>query len=231
MKSIILNLAASIKNLARRIQEEEEREEMSNDTQKIFSGEGAGRHIEYLAQQDGIDALTGLTGLKVFRHELEHALACLKGEQEGQIAGKEPLKEIALIALNVDHLEKVNTTYGHAAGDEVLRQVASLLMMSIPETDTIARINGRELMILMKGVDAHTAALHAEEIRRKISQLTLSGYPGLALTASFGVVSSKESTNPRILQEYADEALYGAKRDGRNQVKTHSPGEEATHTL
>jgi len=178
--------------------------------------------LEERDKQQGIDHLTGASTRKVFEQELEQALRMVRGEVKEKREGVEPLKEVALISIDIDHFKQVNDTLGHPAGDEVLRRVAALLMESVRETDTVARVGGEELMVLLPGADVSVAARHAEELRAKIAELTFSDYPELKVTASFGVISSDDSTDEKTLYEHADKALYAAKRGGRNRVEIYS---------
>ena len=168
----------------------------------------------------GLDHLTELKTRKVFEHELEQSLKIIRGEIKEKRG--EPLKEITLISIDLDHFKAINDTYGHLAGDEVLKKVSMLLANSVRETDVAARVGGEELMVLLRGANVQNAARHAEGLRAKIEKLAFDTYPGLAVTASFGVVSSLDSTDAKVLYEHADQTLYKAKRDGRNRVEVYS---------
>lgn len=181
------------------------------------------RHAQALKESEergGMDSLTGLRRREVLENELEQSLKVIRGETKEQRAGAEA-KEVSLIAIDLDHFKTVNDTYGHGAGDEALRQVATLLTHSVRGMDVIARVGGEELMVLMRNADAKVAARHAEDLRAKIEKIVFDKYPGLHLTASFGVVSSKSSADAKELYEYADKALYAAKRGGRNRVEAY----------
>ncbi|MBU6388840.1 GGDEF domain-containing protein [Patescibacteria group bacterium] len=178
--------------------------------------------LEERDKQQGIDHLTGASTRKVFEREFEQALKMIRGEVEEKREGIEPLKEVSLISIDIDHFKQVNDTLGHPAGDEVLRRVAGLLLESVRETDTVARVGGEELMVLLPGADVSVAARHAEELRTKIAALTFSNYPELEVTASFGVISSQDSTDEKTLYNHVDKALYAAKRGGRNRVEVYN---------
>lgn len=162
----------------------------------------------------GTDHLTGVSTRKVFEHHLENLLKTQREGEKGQ--------KLALVAIDVDHFKQVNDTFGHSAGDEVLRSVAALLMESVRETDFVGRMGGEEFMILFQGADEIFAKQKSEELRTSVEKLTFNNYPGLEIKASFGVVSSEHSNDATILRERADQALYVAKRSGRNQVKVYS---------
>ena len=174
--------------------------------------------IKHLESQLGIDQLTGTNNRGVFESELERPLKIIRGETEEHRATTERLKEVSLIFVDLDHFKQINDTYGHPAGDEVLRKVSAFLMDSVRETDIVARVGGEEFVVLMHGADESVAARDAENFRMKISQMEFEKYPKLQVTASFGVSSSKSSQSPKDLYEKADKALYEAKRAGRNRV-------------
>ena len=174
--------------------------------------------IKHLESQLGIDQLTGTSNRSVFENELEHFLKIIRGETEEHRAPAERLTEVSLIFVDLDHFKQINDTYGHPAGDEVLRRVSAFLMDSVRETDIVARVGGEEFVVLMPGADESVAARDADTFRMKISQMEFEKHPKLRVTASFGVSSSKSSQSAKDLYEKADKALYEAKRAGRNQV-------------
>ena len=174
--------------------------------------------IKHLESQLGIDQLTGTSNRSVFENELEHFLKIIRGETEEHRAPAERLTEVSLIFVDLDHFKQINDTYGHPAGDEVLRRVSAFLMNSVRETDIVARVGGEEFVVLMPGADESVAARDADTFRMKISQMEFEKHPKLRVTASFGVSSSKSSQSAKDLYEKADKALYEAKRAGRNQV-------------
>ncbi|MDP1707110.1 MAG: GGDEF domain-containing protein [bacterium] len=176
-------------------------------------------HIANQEEQHSIEHLTRLKTRKVFDTELK----LIFGEVEEKRHGVEPVKKIALILIDLDYFKQVNDTKGHAAGDEVLREVSALLIESVRPTDTVARFGGEELVVLMRGADMQAAKHHAEELRAKIQELRFAAYPGLEITASFGVCSTdvSDKTNSSTLLEQVDVALYKAKNGGRNRVEIY----------
>lgn len=178
--------------------------------------------IDHLERQLGIDQLTGASNRATFERELEQALKIIRGEVEEHRAIGKSLKEISIISIDIDHFKEVNDTLGHPAGDEVLRGIVALLMKSVRETDTVARVGGEELMVLMPGADDKTASREAEKLRMEIEKMTFKTYPSLKVTASFGVISSKSSTDAKTLYELVDKALYTAKHGGRNRVEVYN---------
>lgn len=176
--------------------------------------------LEERNEQHGIDPLTGLRRREVLEHELDQSLKIIRGEIKEKRG--ESLKELSLIFIDLDHFKEVNDTLGHPAGDEVLRKVSALLTNSVREEDVVARVGGEELVVLMRNATVPVATRHAEEIRTKVGKLSFDAYPELKVTASFGVVSSKSSTDAKSLYAQADKALYAAKEKGRNRVEVYS---------
>lgn len=192
-------------------------------------------HIEILENEKkereeaySIEPLTRLKTRKAFWDEFTYSLEMIRGEVIEQRKGVEPIKEVSVVMIDLDHFKVVNDTFGHPAGDEVLRRVSALLIESVRPTDTVARFGGEELIVLMRDTDIQVAARQIEKIREKIQNLTFEAYPALKVTASFGIASSKTSTNPETLVAQADKALYEAKGDkdpegnGRNRVKVYN---------
>jgi len=177
---------------------------------------------EYLLEQLDIDPLTGLKNRRGFEKDIEKALEVVRNREQSEQRRK-PFEEISIISIDIDKFKDINDGLGHAAGDAVLREIGTLLLHSIRKTDTVARVGGEELMVLMPGADLGTAHREAEELRTKIKGMTVHGYSELdkTVTASFGVVSSRSSTDAKTLQKFADEALYRAKRSGRDKVEVH----------
>ncbi|MBI5405982.1 GGDEF domain-containing protein [Candidatus Kaiserbacteria bacterium] len=190
--------------------------------------------LDYIADQDErheFEHLTGLKTRKVFERELDGALKIIRGEIREKRMHTEPLKEVSLILIDLDHFKRVNDTLGHSAGDEVLRKVSEVLIESERASDTAARFGGEELIVLMPGASVEAAVRHAEDVRSKIEQLTFDQYPGLKVTASFGVVSSESSIDAKMLLKLADEALYRAKNGGKNRVEVHTEHESLQPAL
>ncbi len=174
----------------------------------------------FIAEGHGIDGLTELKRREIFESKLKQSLKMIRGEIEEHRANAESLKEVSLIFMDIDNFKSINDTYGHSAGDEVLRKVAELLTSSVRGSDMVARWGGEEFAVLLRGASVSIAEGEAENLRAKIEQLTFDTYPK-RVTASLGVVSSKSSQDDRVLCERADEAMYAAKQDGRNRVKVY----------
>jgi two-component system cell cycle response regulator len=135
----------------------------------------------------------------------------------------------SIILGDVDHFKKVNDTYGHAAGDEVLKEIAVRLLHSVRSYDFVGRYGGEEFLVVLNNCDPSGAPARAEEIRKAISNRPVpTGCGLLPITMSLGVLLSKDwGLRPveELLHE-ADEALYAAKGAGRNCVRVAHPAEK-----
>jgi diguanylate cyclase (GGDEF)-like protein len=154
----------------------------------------------------GIDPLTNLAN----RRSLERHLAV-----EWRRAMRSAHDTLSLLVIDVDRFKMLNDTYGHPAGDACLKMLASLLKEIFRrEEDLVARVGGDEFVVLLTGLDAHAAQSLAERTR---VQMEASG--GLC-TLSIGWVTVKPTPElkPDMLLYTADQALYRAKQNGRNQV-------------
>ncbi len=153
------------------------------------------------------DELTGLKNRRRFREDLEmHSLLAARHHVP-----------LSLAMLDVDHFKHYNDTFGHPAGDEILRTVAEALRANVRHHDVVARYGGEEFVVLLPGTDAAPALQLAERLRSAIEQRT-----GMrkVVTASFGVATAGEEVlGIANLVDQADAALYRAKRSGRNCVR------------
>jgi diguanylate cyclase (GGDEF)-like protein len=122
--------------------------------------------------------------------------------------------------LDIDHFKRVNDTYGHRIGDEVIRSVVASCRSSIREIDFLGRYGGEEFMILAQEVDDQMALLLAERLRESIENMRIMTDKGeVSVTVSFGIAAIQEDiVDVTALINRADAALYEAKRAGRNRV-------------
>jgi diguanylate cyclase (GGDEF)-like protein len=117
---------------------------------------------------------------------------------------------------DVDHFKQYNDTFGHPAGDEVLKKVARLLQASVREMDCVARYGGEEFCVMLPETSAAGAMILAERICERVAATE---FPGQKITLSLGVASLPDNGDtPDAVIAAADEALYQAKREGRNRV-------------
>lgn len=158
---------------------------------------------------EALATLDGLTGLKNRRTFQERLADEVHRAQRYQIA-------LSLLILDVDHFKQFNDTFGHPAGDEVLKSVAKLLRLAVRDTDFVARYGGEEFVVLMPYTDKDAAMKLAERLRGAIATAP---WPKRAVTASFGVASlAGDCATETELLSQADKALYHSKRAGRNRV-------------
>ncbi|NTV14874.1 MAG: GGDEF domain-containing protein [Desulfobulbaceae bacterium] len=132
---------------------------------------------------------------------------------------------LALLMIDVDHFKKVNDTFGHQLGDQVLIKTAGLIANSIREVDVVARYGGEELVVILPSTPAANAAILAERLRQAVeTQIIIPSAPGgpdIRITISIGIAGlSQEITTPATLLEGADAAMYRAKSTGRNRVES-----------
>lgn len=129
---------------------------------------------------------------------------------------------LSLMMVDVDLFKQFNDRFGHQAGDEVLRQVAQVVRQEARTSDTVARYGGEELAVVMPQTDLEGAIVLAERIRQRIAELAVTDAMGRRLpmvTASLGVAElAANDQEPADLVERTDQALYAAKRNGRNRV-------------
>ncbi len=124
---------------------------------------------------------------------------------------------LALIIFDIDHFKKINDTYGHSAGDDALRLIAKIVALNIRKTDIFARWGGEEFVIQAPGVSLAEAVKFADKLRSKIEKYDFK-YPE-KITISIGVTVFQSGDSSTTLVNRADEALYDAKKSGRNQVR------------
>ncbi len=128
--------------------------------------------------------------------------------------------DFSLMIIDIDHFKSVNDTYGHIAGDKVLKSVANLIRSSIRRSDEVFRYGGEEFVVILSNTKQGGAKFIAERVRKEIEKLTVLLDHEIKVTASIGIASSELMKDVTDTLEYADRALYQAKDQGRNQVVT-----------
>jgi diguanylate cyclase (GGDEF)-like protein len=163
-----------------------------------------------VASQATTDSLTGLANRRSFDEEL--ALEWRRAHRIGD--------SLALVLLDLDDFKQVNDTHGHPAGDAVLRAVGEVLGAGVRQIDLAARYGGEEFVVLVPETDVQGATQLAKRLRLAVSKARTELPNGrvLKVTASFGVAAKGELTSAEQLIAAADEALYEAKRAGKNRV-------------
>jgi diguanylate cyclase (GGDEF)-like protein len=168
--------------------------------------------MERLRAEADKDYLTGLANRRRFRYALGH-------EVERWRRYRLPC---ALVLLDVDYLKKINDTYGHSAGDVVIRHVAGALTQFLRENDTAARLGGEEFALLLAGADTGKAFAAAERVRLAVGATPLPNIGNVSI--SLGVsVCPDHAESERALYGASDAALYQAKREGRNRTIIATP--------
>jgi diguanylate cyclase (GGDEF)-like protein len=129
-----------------------------------------------------------------------------------------------VIVLDIDHFKQVNDRYGHLAGDQALRDVAHVLQVVVREGDVLARWGGEEFLLLLPGVAEHELTSAAEKLRAAVEEhpFLLEG-ARVALTISAGAAAARPGVSMRAVVAAADDALYQAKRAGRNRIVVARP--------
>ncbi|WP_422658831.1 sensor domain-containing diguanylate cyclase [Paenibacillus sp. EC2-1] len=154
------------------------------------------------------DKLTGLKNRRYFQEKLEELI----------VRYSENEQPFSVLIIDIDHFKKVNDTWGHQAGDLVLKQLADTLIRHSLREDTVARLGGEEFVLLLPDADAAASKLRAEALRVAVLQTP---WELVTITVSIGVATMTSEDSDVTLLEKADQALYASKENGRNRV-THS---------
>jgi diguanylate cyclase (GGDEF)-like protein len=183
-----------------------------------------GRHVASLADAASTDGLTGLANHRTFQEDLARML---------RPGGHGPTT-VSLLMIDVDHFKSYNDTHGHPAGDEVLKQVAEVLMEGVRDGDLVARYGGEEFVVILPETSQGAGELVAERLREHVEAAEFANehtQPMGQLTVSIGLATFPDAgLSPAELISAADQALYQAKRDGRNRVWWDRSPEELLHS-
>ncbi len=187
-------------------------------------------HAELLRAREAIqheasrDSLTGLYNRSSILALLQRELA--RGSRE--------LRPLGVVLLDLDRFKLVNDTYGHIAGDQVLREAGKRLRESMRAYDAIGRYGGEEFLILLPGCDEEAAVEQAERMRSVLADgpVMIGDDVPYAMTGSFGVTSivPEPTTSSEQLIKKADQALYLAKDNGRNRVEVFQLADASRHS-
>jgi diguanylate cyclase (GGDEF)-like protein len=129
-------------------------------------------------------------------------------------------ESVSLVLIDLDNFKPINETHGGKAGDLVLRQVAQMLLSNIRDTDILGRWCGEEFIVLMPDTGPHEAAELCQELCKKLAATTITtDTTSIQITASFGISFTATPRNLSEVVSVADDALFSAKRDGRNMVR------------
>ncbi|SFG97623.1 GGDEF domain-containing protein [Neptunomonas qingdaonensis] len=177
--------------------------EMEEETGRVKA------HMEEERLKARTDALTGLPNRAAYDDHLEKEFERWARYQQG----------FSVAVGDLDFFKRINDTYGHLAGDKVLRLISRVLTKNLRGSDFVARFGGEEFVILMPSTQAEEGAKAIEKLRESISKspFNFHGQP-VTITMSFGVTETRESDTKDGLFARADAALYKAKQEGRNRV-------------
>lgn len=185
------------------------RGELQTARQEILAKQ---QELEAIVSEARTDMLTGLRNRRLFNEELDRHFA--QRQRQGVV--------FSLILIDIDHFKMFNDRHGHLAGDLVLRAVADVLTSQLREMDIPCRYGGEEFAVICPGSTLQEAAVGAERIRQALADKSVSVKEDkLQVTVSAGVAEVAHSEIAEGLIQRADDALYSAKRAGRNCVHRH----------
>jgi len=157
------------------------------------------------------DAVTGLYNRHYLTSHMETRL----------LAAQSSGKPLSVLMMDIDHFKKVNDTYGHAAGDLVLKEFSNRMAKNIRGVDLAARYGGEEFVVMMPETPTDWAYMIGDRLRQEVCENKFEvGLPSgpIDISVSIGVATSEEGQSPSQLLAEADKALYEAKAGGRNKV-------------
>jgi diguanylate cyclase (GGDEF)-like protein len=158
-----------------------------------------------------VDGLTQVFNRRYFLEQLDREVSRARRYR----------RELSLILFDIDHFKQINDTYGHLAGDYVLKQLATVVKGKIRREDILARYGGEEFAIVLPEIDAPNAVTFAEKVRKIVEKAPFKFEDTkIAVTVSVGVANCGETDDAAALIKRTDEKLYEAKGAGRNVVKT-----------
>ena len=173
-----------------------------------------GKNLELTQAKQAIERMANtdlLTGAATRRRIVEIL------EREVSLARRHGLP-LQVAMADLDHFKVVNDTYGHDAGDEVLKAVSAILKEGVRAEDTVGRYGGEEFLLIFPHTETDAAAACVERLRRRVQEQVVAGIP-TRFTISFGVATLRADEDIRSFVARADAALYVAKRAGRNRVE------------
>ena len=165
-----------------------------------------------LRQIAAVDSLTGFQNRRAFKQDAQKFVALAKRHHHA----------LSCISFDIDHFKAINDTYGHAGGDQVLAAVARAVVSQQRQSDLVGRLGGEEFAVLLPHTDGLRAMEVAEKLRLLFRGLAFPGsHPPISISASFGVATlDPNSDDIDTLLQKADEAVYEAKRGGRNRCNS-----------
>lgn len=167
--------------------------------------------VHRVTEEANIDYLTELNNVRRFDELFNNVAEAAKIKQ----------KKLTILYIDIDYFKKINDTHGHKEGDIVLKEVSRIIKNTCMDSDIVSRVGGEEFTVVLQDCDPDTALSIAELIRKNVenSHIELSNNIKINATVSIGVASYPDHIeDTELLIEKADEALYEAKRTGRNKV-------------
>jgi diguanylate cyclase (GGDEF)-like protein len=198
----LMELRRAYRELARHLSEREWYERQLDLHQQALVQENA-----ELTQQSRTDALTGLPNRRAFNARMEQAMA--DADARGGL--------LSLAIIDIDHFKSINDLHGHPVGDATLASVAQALQAQCASVATVARFGGEEFAAVLPGMSLADAERQCQYMREAVANLS----QGLPVTVSIGLTEFALGDSISDVYTRADEALYAAKRSGRNCVRTN----------
>ncbi|OGR96065.1 MAG: hypothetical protein A2902_04675 [Elusimicrobia bacterium RIFCSPLOWO2_01_FULL_64_13] len=185
-------------------------EDTSEIAEELVMGLQKARLFTRLEKLSRIDGLTGVHRRQIFNERMNEEIRRARAFKSF----------FSLLICDLDHFKRINDTYGHQAGDEVLKRTGELLKECVYETDFVARYGGEEFVILLPQADPAGVKRKAEFMRRRLAREIFSlAWSEISVTMSVGISHfPRDGSDPSALLRAADRALYAAKEAGRNRV-------------
>ena len=204
--SEVLSLATALNRMTRRLitLNEQMEDKVKLRTQEL---EAANRELD---RQSRSDHLTGVLNRRGFEAQLKLALSSAKRRSS----------PISVVMVDLDHFKLVNDTHGHDVGDQVIRHLSDTMRQRVRDSDIVARLGGEEFIVMLPDTDAKGAQVLAEELVKVVASRQVPVAGKVTISAGVSQLDIKLEDLAEMLKG-ADEALYVAKRSGRNQVAVH----------
>ncbi|OFE13319.1 hypothetical protein PHACT_09355 [Pseudohongiella acticola] len=226
VQSQIGSIISSLDNFKsqRQQQSNDMSQEMGALIERISALETESRELrQHLSQQQEkaqTDTLTDLPNREAYNHRLDTILG--EWREGASHERRDDDRALCLAVADVDSFKHINDTYGHLAGDKVLKIISKEMLSRLREKDFIARYGGEEFVIIMPDTRPADAEHALNKVREAIAKIPFHfKEQQLRITVSFGVTDALHDDFPETLFERADRALYQAKKDGRNLVRRH----------
>ena len=227
----LLQLSSAVRSLLRRLGVAEASQQIADATIDLLQREvddhkktaeekmlRFGEDLHNLQILADTDVLTGLLNRRAFLPYAEDAWNCFKRYD----------RKFSILMFDIDHFKRVNDTFGHTAGDDVIREMGELIRAGIRATDKVARFGGEEFVVLLSETDEAAAMIFANRLREQIAATTVTtGGHNISFTTSIGLaLATRHDRDLEDVIQAADKALYAAKATGRNRVSVDGRGEE-----